>query len=104
MVYFLVTGRLSFLTLYRATTLSRGFDSYPVSTGGAFQFGDGYVYSVYVSTVEKDTCVHCVLSFSLVINVCMVLSVVVRFNDTCIHCDTVSTICLRMYNLKYILI
>ena len=30
----------------------------PVSTGGAFEFGNGHIYSVYVSTVQKDTCVH----------------------------------------------
>ena len=58
MWYFPVTGILSFLTLYSPSTVSSG-DSYyggPVSTEGAFEFGDGYVYSVYVSTVQKDAC------------------------------------------------
>ena len=46
-----VTGTLSFLTLYSPSTVSSGDDDYsgPVSTGGAFEFGDGYIYSVYVS-------------------------------------------------------
>ena len=43
-----------------------------MSTGGAFEFGDGYIYSVYVSTVQKDT----------------LLSVDVRFSDACIHCGS----------------
>ena len=59
-VVFPVTGTLSFLTLYSPSTISRGNDYYGgrVSTGGAFEFGNGYIYSVYVSTVQKDTCVH----------------------------------------------
>ena len=59
-VYFPVTGTLSFLTLYSPSTVSSGDDNYggSVSTEGAFEFGDGYVYSVYVSTVQKGTCVQ----------------------------------------------
>ena len=58
-VYFPVTGTLSFLTLHSPSTLASGDDNYGgfVSTGGAFEFGDGYIYSVYVSTVQKDACI-----------------------------------------------
>ena len=63
MWYFSVTGTLPFLTLHSPSTVSSGDDYYggSVSTGRRFKFGDGYVHSVYVSTVQKDTCVHCVL-------------------------------------------
>ena len=30
-------------------------------TGGAFEFGDGYINSVYVSTVQKYTGLHCII-------------------------------------------
>ena len=58
MWYFPVTGRLSFLTLNSPSTLASGDDNYgvgdSVSTGGAFEFGDGYIYSVFVSTIQTD--------------------------------------------------
>ena len=51
---FPVTGTLPFLTLYSASTVTRGDEYFggPVSTLGTFEFGDGYVKSVYVSTVQ----------------------------------------------------
>ena len=75
-VVFPFTGTLSFLTLYSPSTVTRGDEDYGgrVSTGGGFEFGNGYIYSVYVSTVQKDTCVH--------INA----SVDVMFSNTCVYC------------------
>ena len=62
---FSVTGTLSFLTLYSPSTFS-GDDNYvgPVSTGEAFEFGDGYIYSVYVSNVQT---IHVYLYMYLVL-------------------------------------
>ena len=59
----LITGTLSFLTLYNDSTVEKGDDTYggPVSTEGKFQFGDRYIDDVYVSTGEI-THVHCVLA------------------------------------------
>ena len=53
-VVFSVTGTLSFLTLNSPSTVSRGDDNYggSVSIGGTFEFGNGYISSVYVSTVH----------------------------------------------------
>ena len=58
-VVFPVTERLSFLTLYSPSTVSSGDEYYagPVSTGtSSFEFGDDYIYSVYVSKT-----VHCIM-------------------------------------------
>ena len=46
-----VTGTLSFLTLYSPSSISSG-DDYggPVSTRGAFEFGNGYINVLRVST------------------------------------------------------
>ena len=52
-----VIGTLNFVTLYSATSLSREDDAYssPISTDGAFRFGTGYVYSVYVRIYTQCT-------------------------------------------------
>ena len=49
-----VTGTLSFLTLNFPAIVASGDDYYgsSVSTVGAFEFGNGYIYNVYVSTVQ----------------------------------------------------
>ena len=58
-----VTATLSFLTLNSPLTVSSGDDDYagPVSTGTGFQFGDGYIHSVYVSIIQKDAYVYCTI-------------------------------------------
>ena len=51
-----------------------------MSTRGAFEFGNGYINGLYVSTVQKDTCVHSTIC-------------------SCIHCGIVATICSCMLYL-----
>ena len=60
LVVFSITGTLFFLTLNSSSTVSSGDDNYggPVSTGGAFEFGNSYIYNVYVSSIQTDTRVH----------------------------------------------
>ena len=72
-VYFPVTGTLPFLTLNSSSTVSSGDDNYggSVSTGAAFEFGDGYIYSVYVSTVQNDTCIRAYIH--AYVHTCMLL-------------------------------
>ena len=71
-MFFPVTGTLFFLTLNSPSSVSSGDGDYggPVSTRGAFEFGNSYIYSVYVSTIQKDICVQCTVKLYIHLHPC----------------------------------